>query len=233
MRKVGKLIEKNLTQISKNIEAHLPKAEDPKAITLVAVTKKQSLKKIEECLANQLFDLGENYLQEALLKRERFPQQDIRWHFIGSVQSKKVKTMLGKFYLWHGVDRLSVLEEIDKRNFGSPERILIQVNVAEETSKSGVLAKDLPAFLEKAQQFKGFQVFGLMTMPPLFSSEMHSRSHFVQMRKLLDANKKNVDIHKHPMNQLSMGTSQDYIWAIQEGATIIRLGEILLGPRES
>ncbi|MCB0355887.1 MAG: YggS family pyridoxal phosphate-dependent enzyme, partial [Bdellovibrionales bacterium] len=178
-------------------------------------------------------DLGENYLQEAFDKIPHFADKPINWHFIGTVQSKKVKQMLGLFELWHGVDRESVLTELSKRNSGPSQKILIQVNVAEEAAKSGLPARELLTFLESAQKLSGFSIHGLMTMPPLFVSEKMSRTYFAKLRNLLESSKKYVDTSLHPMKELSMGTSQDYTWAIQEGATIVRLGEVLVGPRES
>ena len=231
---VGKLIKENLErvhlQITESLRGSHRSLQD---IKIVAVTKKQSLPRIQECLDNQLYDLGENYLQEAQAKKEQLNDSPINWHFIGSVQSKKVKSMLNQFCLWHAVDRLSVFEELDKRNQGEAQELLIQVNVAEEASKSGVKEEDLPLLLDQAQGLKGFTIKGLMTMPPIYESELTSRKYFAKLRKILGSCKKRIDTRVHPMNDLSMGTSQDYTWAIQEGATLIRLGEILVGPRES
>lgn len=227
------MIKENLDKIKKEIQESLMISGRTQDVKIIAVTKKQKLEKIKECLNIQLLDLGENYLQEVLDKMEKFPDPRLRWHFIGTVQSKKVKNMLGKFNLWHGVDRLSVLEELNKRNLQNPENILLQVNVGDEKSKSGIHEKDLPDFLIKASQLKGFSIKGLMTMPPLFQSESLSRSYFSKLRTLLELSKNLIDTRVHTMNELSMGTSQDYTLAVQEGATILRLGEILIGPRES
>lgn len=110
---------------------------------------------------------------------------------------------------------------------------MIQVNIAEEQTKSGVMPDELSDFMLKAIELKGFSIWGLMTMPPLFESEQVSRKYFAKMRELLEKQKKLVDTREHPMNELSMGTSQDYNLAILEGSTMIRLGEVLVGPRES
>ncbi len=201
-------------------------------IQLVAVTKKQNISKIQECLDCGLFNFGENYLQEALVKLDEYPSGKINWHFIGTVQSKKVKDLLGRFYLWHGVDRLSVLTEIAKRNKGPAQNVLLQINIANEKSKSGILLDDISDFIEEAKNLSGFSIKGLMAMPPVFKDEKKSRFYFSEMKKLLLTCQKLIDSKTHPMNELSMGTSQDYTWAIQEGATIVRLGEVLVGPRE-
>lgn len=227
------MIKENLSKVKNNIQECLKISNRKQEITIVAVTKKQKLDKVVECLENQLFDLGENYLQEAIDKMEKINDPRLRWHFIGTVQSKKVKNILGKFHLWHGVDRMSVLEELNKRNPKNQENILLQVNIGNEKSKSGICENDLPEFLDKASQLKGFSIRGLMAMPPIFQSESLSRNYFSQMRSLLELSKNLIDTRVHSMNELSMGTSQDYTLAIQEGATIIRLGEILIGPRES
>ncbi len=230
---VGKSLQNNFDFIGENIKTALSRSgRGEQRVQLVAVTKKQSVETIQDCLKIGLLDFGENYLQEALSKQLSFKQPFLRWHYIGSVQSKKVKMMLGKFYLWHGVDRMSVLEELNKRTPSFAQKVLLQVNIANEETKSGILSQDLLDFIKVASSLKGFTIQGLMTMPPLAKSEKQARRYFADMRELLEKCKKVVNAEVHPMNELSMGTSQDYTLAVEEGATIVRLGEALLGPRE-
>jgi uncharacterized pyridoxal phosphate-containing UPF0001 family protein len=154
---------------------------------------------------------GENRAQQLELKSERWPQ--LRWHFIGQLQSRKVKVILPRVELIHSVASESALKELGKH--GTPEtQVLIEVNIAREEGKAGIDPDDLPGYLERCP----VTVAGLMTMPPFAEDPEHSRPHFAALRELA---------HSHGLTQLSMGTSQDYAVAAQEGATIVRIGSIL------
>jgi uncharacterized pyridoxal phosphate-containing UPF0001 family protein len=154
---------------------------------------------------------GENRAQQLELKSGRWPQ--LRWHFIGQLQSRKVKVILPRVELIHSVASESALKELGKH--GTPEtQVLIEVNIAREEGKAGIDPDDLPGYLERCP----VTVTGLMTMPPFAEDPEHSRPHFAALRELA---------HSHGLTQLSMGTSQDYAVAAQEGATIVRIGSIL------
>jgi uncharacterized pyridoxal phosphate-containing UPF0001 family protein len=156
---------------------------------------------------------GENRAQALAEKAARWPQ--LRWHFIGQLQSRKVKLILPHAELIHSVASESALRELGKH--GSPEtEILIEVNVAGEQGKAGIPPEELAAYLERSP----VRVVGLMTMPPFASDPEASRPHFAALRELA---------REHGLEQLSMGTSQDYAVAAQEGATIVRLGAVLFG----
>ena len=156
---------------------------------------------------------GENRAQALAEKAARWPQ--LRWHFIGQLQSRRVKLILPHAELIHSVASESALRELGKH--GTPEtEILIEVNVAGEEGKAGIAPEELPAYLERSPA----RVVGLMTMPPFASDPEASRPHFAALRELAG---------EHGLDQLSMGTSQDYAVAAQEGATIVRLGAVLFG----
>lgn len=194
-------------------------------IQILAVSKSQSIEKMQAAYAldkQKLF--GENYLQEALEKQQAMQQSDIEWHFIGHLQSNKVKSVVGAFDLIHSVDRLDVLKEIHKRaeQKNLTQKVLIEVNIAGESSKSGISKQLLPELMDQAQAFPRAKIEGLMCMPPLGKSEKETRAYFAETRKLAE---------KFGLKKLSMGTSEDFEWAVAEGATILRLGTILFGAR--
>jgi PLP dependent protein len=156
---------------------------------------------------------GENRAQQLIEKSERWPQ--LRWHFIGQLQSRKVKTILPHVELIHSVASESALKELGKHGTPATE-ILLEVNVAREDGKAGIAPEELPGYLERSP----VRVTGLMTMPPFAEDAEASRPHFAALRELAQ---------QHGLNHLSMGTSQDYAVAAQEGATIVRIGSILFG----
>jgi PLP dependent protein len=156
--------------------------------------------------------MGENRAQELQLKATDHPE--VRWHFIGRIQSRKVKQILPYVELIHSVETDSVLRELGKH--GTPEtEVLVEVNVAREDGKAGVDPDELGAFIARCPA----RVVGLMTMPPFTENPEGSRPHFARLRELAAA---------HGLRHLSMGTSQDYRVAVEEGATIVRLGSVLL-----
>ena len=155
---------------------------------------------------------GENRAQQLEAKHTAYP--DVRWHFIGQLQSRKVKQIVPLVELIHSVASESALGQLERH--ARPDfEILVEVNVAREPGKAGIDPDDLPAFLERAP----VRVAGLMGMPPFAADPEESRAHFAALRELAAA---------HDLPQLSMGTSQDYVVAVEEGATIVRLGSVLL-----
>jgi pyridoxal phosphate enzyme (YggS family) len=161
--------------------------------------------------------LGENRAQELIAKAEACPGE-FTWDFIGQLQSRKVKVVLPVVRYIHSVASDSALKQL--ANHGTPEtRVLVEVNVADDKGKSGIEPSELAGFIERCP----VTVVGLMTMPPLASSPEESRPYFAALRELAA---------RHELSQLSMGTSQDYLVAVQEGATIVRLGSVLYEPHD-
>lgn len=211
---------------------------NPQSVQLVAVSKMQSLDKIALLADQGQSHFGENYVQEALQKIQHFKdlQSALQWHLIGHLQSNKVKDIVGQFTLIHSVDSIELAQKIDQQTMtrcGSDhvQRILLQVHLGDEKTKSGIAATDLPGIYEKLLDFKHILVSGLMTMPPLQNEAEQNRSHFRTLKKLL------AQLHgtPHPkaknMIELSMGTSHDFHIAVEEGASIVRVGTSLFGQR--
>lgn len=221
MSAVGKSFGERLKIIQEKIERSRP-AGSVNEIKILAVSKGQDLKKIEDAYKN--FDhklFGENYAQEALEKQKILSAADIEWHFIGHLQTNKVKSVIGAFDLIHSVDRLDLIKEIDKRAKQN-QKVLIEVNIADEDSKSGIARDKLFDLIDQAQAFSRVKIEGLMCMPPLNGNEKQTRKYFAETRDLAQ---------KLNLTTLSMGTSEDFQWAVAEGATILRLGTILFGAR--
>lgn len=198
-------------------------------VCLVAVSKFHPVEKIAAIAALGQKDFGENYLQEAQEKMARLP--DLRWHFTGSVQSRKAAKIAGQFELVHTLDSIKLADALNSANFGQkiPQKTLIEVNIAAEPQKGGVLPEKLPALLEHAlTHCPHLRIEGLMCLPPVFDAGEKSRPYFARLRELRD-NLESVFGTKLP--ELSMGMSGDFEWAIMEGATIIRVGTDIFGPR--
>lgn len=201
---------------------------------ILAVSKLQSTEKIRNLYLQGQRLFGENYVQESLDKMGALVDlSDIQWHFIGHLQKNKIKYLLGKFELIHSIDSLSLLEALSKQcaKHGLVQKILLQVNIAKEDSKGGFDEKELQNNWATITQFSHIKICGLMTMPPLTETPESVRPYFRRLRELQKQLQKNTDLEIHPLNQLSMGTSGDYSVAVEEGATIIRLGTILFGER--
>lgn len=206
---------------------------DRSDVLLLGVSKYQSTQKMRVLLESGFRAFGESYVSELLSKQDELKDESIDWHYVGRLQTNKVRKVVGEVSLIHSVDKLSLVEEIDKRaslrNCRQP--LLIQVNIEKEPSKAGIYVEDGPAFLGKVQCLQNVEIRGLMSMPSINTSEKESRSTFAQTRSLLESWRQYVD-STHSFSELSMGTSHDYLWAVKEGATIIRLGTVLFGERE-
>lgn len=193
------------------------------SVKLLAVSKLQDSGKIREAYSCGQTDFAENYVQEAIAKQAELGDLPLRWHFIGRIQSNKVKSLAGRFAVIHSVDRLSVLEALDRASTGVQE-IYLQFNVAGESSKGGAAdERALEDLLTAAKKCANLRVLGLMVMPPLEASVEESRGYFRRARELAT---------RLGLKELSMGTSHDFVQAIAEGATIIRVGTDVFGPRE-
>jgi pyridoxal phosphate enzyme (YggS family) len=191
---------------------------------LVAVSKLQSTEKILNLYAKGQRIFAENYVQEALKKMEELKGYEIEWHFIGNLQKNKVKSIVNKFALIQSIDDLKVATKLNDycHQLNIVQNILIQVNIADEISKSGVKKEELTSFVEEIKKLKNLNCQGLMAMPPLFDDPEKVRPYFRELKNLAK---------DFQLKELSMGTSHDYLIAIQEGATLIRLGTTLFGPR--
>jgi hypothetical protein len=201
------------------------------AVRLMAVTKTVDEARIREAVAAGVDVLGENYVQEARQKIERLGT-DVPWHGIGHLQTNKARQAVQFFALIHSVDRIGLAEEINRRAAaaGRIMPVLIEVNVAGEASKSGVpLSQALP-LVRAVSSLKNVSVRGLMTLPPWSDDPEASRPCFAALRRLRDQIRAERLEHC-VMEELSMGMSQDYGVAIEEGATIVRIGRLIFGER--
>lgn len=202
-----------------------------KDLKIVAVSKKVSADRVREAYALGVRSFAENYVQEFIIKKTELNDLDIDWHFIGHLQSNKVKSVVSEFNLIHSVDSIKIAKELSARSEKAQE-ILIEVNLAGEHSKSGCAEADLPFLIDKIQELDQVRIRGLMFMPPLLLTEDEQRLYFQKARELRDEHLKNL-ASPHSLLELSMGTSHDFEVAIAEGATLIRLGTLLFGQREN
>lgn len=194
-------------------------------IRLLAVSKKQPIEKIEKMyeLGQKLF--AENYAQEFLEKKEKLNDKKIEWHLIGPLQTNKVSKVVGEAYLIHSVDSLKLAKILSEKSKEKSlkQNILLQINVSGENSKSGFSENEIAEFISEVLKLSNVNVLGLMTMPPFTENPEDSRKYFKKLKEISN---------KYGLKELSMGTTQDFEVAIEEGATIIRVGEALFGPRE-
>jgi PLP dependent protein len=199
-------------------------------IRVVAVTKTHGPDSVRAAIAAGLEDVGENRVQEALQKQESLTDVTVNWHLIGTLQRNKAKHALGRFALIHSVDRADLAVELDRRAApGSRQPILVQVNCSAEPQKGGVLPADLPELLKQLRSLDRIEVRGLMTMSALTENSVEQRQAFRLLRELRD---QSLGLG-HQLDELSMGMSGDYPIAVEEGATMIRLGTVLFGERTS
>ena len=236
MTKLGEFsldnIKQNLTNIYKNIEKSAIKSNRTKDdITLIAVTKTIDIERMTELFNLGVCNFGENKVQE-LLEKYPFFSKDIKWHFIGHLQTNKVKYIIDKVCMIHSVDSLKLAEEIDKyaKKFGLVMDILIQVNVSGEESKFGIKPEELNSLLEKISKLYNISVKGLMTIAPFSENPKYNKLYFAKMQKLLVDNRLKTFDNIY-MNFLSMGMTNDYEVAIEEGANLVRIGSAIFGAR--
>ncbi len=224
-------IEKNYHDLRRKIaEACERVNRDFQEVKLIAVTKRISLEKIMEAVDLGITELGENRMQEALPKIPQISPR-VNWHFVGHLQTNKVGDDLDNFCLLHSLDRLKLAEKIDQwaqtRRKQLP--VLIQINVSGEASKFGLPPEELEDFLQEVLIQDGIEIKGLMTMAPWTENPEEVRPYFVKLRQLRDQVNKNLGLNLH---HLSMGMTNDYMVAVEEGSTMVRLGTALFGSRE-
>lgn len=225
-------MQHKLEEIRRNIsEAALKSGRKPEEITLVAVSKTYPVEAINEAITLGCHDFGENRVQELMGKIDE-TTEPVNWHLIGHLQTNKVKYIIGKTKLIHSVDSIKLAEEIEKQSEKHQicTEILVEVNVAKEASKHGVFVEDVIEMMKKLDHFKHIKVRGLMTVAPFVENPEDNREVFRNLCKL------SVDIQKQKFNNistdiLSMGMSNDYKIAIEEGATMVRIGTAIFGNR--
>ena len=228
-----KMLKENLKTVEERIQSACKKAgRKREEITLIAVSKTKPVEMLQEAYDLGVRINGENKAQELASKYEVLPK-DIHWHMIGHMQRNKVKYIIDKVDLIHSVDSVRLAETIDKEaeKHGVIANILIEVNVAKEESKFGLMPEEVPEFVEKIAGFPHIRVKGLMTIAPFVENPEENRPIFAHLRKLsVDIAKKNID--NITMSILSMGMTNDYQVAIEEGATMVRVGTGIFGARD-
>jgi len=226
-------LESNIKNINNRIkEAAERVARDPDDIKLVAVTKRVEPERIKQALTLGFNRFGENYAQEFRDKSkilEDVAEDAIEWHFIGQLQKNKVKYIIGKVELIHSLASLSVAREINKRagTMDIKVPVLIEVDTGGEESKGGIAPAQLQGFLNELSALSSIEICGLMTMPPYFNNVEMARPYFSRLREIRDDLLPNFP----RLKELSMGMSGDFEVAIEEGATIIRVGSAIFGER--
>lgn len=226
------MIQENLTEVQSNIKAACEKAgRNPDEITLIAVSKTKPVSQLQAVYDTGLRNFGENKVQELNEKYDALPK-DIRWHMIGHLQRNKVKNIVGKTCLIHSVDTFRLAEEINlqamKRHTHAD--ILVEVNIAGEASKFGITREDAIQLVEEISSLTHLRIKGLMTIAPLVKNAEENRKYFRQIKDLsVDITRKNID--NVSMEILSMGMTGDYMVAIEEGATMVRVGTGIFGER--
>ena len=219
LRSVGECIE----------QACRRAARDPASVKLVAVSKTIPAERVRELLGHGQRRFGENRVQEALAK---IPDvgAGAEWHLIGPLQRNKARHVVGAFELIHGVDNPKLAAELDRRSAaaGLRQAILVQLNLAGESSKSGIDAAGLPGLLEEILRMEHLELRGLMTIPPPAERPEEARRWFAQLRELRD---RAADETGRPLPDLSMGMTDDFEIAVEEGATLVRVGRALFGER--
>ncbi len=234
------MVTENLNVVEKNVaDACKRSGRDRSEVTLIAVSKTKPVEMMEEAMQCGIRTFGENKVQEIIKKQDvfqaepdRYPADEICWHLIGHLQRNKVRQIAGRVAMIHSVDSLRLAEQIQKEyeRIGQIAEILIEVNVAREESKFGLLPEETEETIREIAKMPNIHVRGLMTIAPFVDDPEENRVHFQNLRKLLvDINSKNID--NISMEELSMGMTGDYEVAIEEGATFVRVGTGIFGSR--
>jgi pyridoxal phosphate enzyme (YggS family) len=223
-------IQQNIKNVLQNIALAAKKSGRPSnSVRLLAVSKTFPVESVRSAFSAGQKLFAENYVQEALPKMQELEDLSLEWHFIGHLQSNKVKAVADRFALIHSVDRVKLAQEISDRS-QKTQKILLEVNLAGEISKSGCGPGDLPQLIEAVQGMPRVQLAGLMFMPPPNLSPTDQHQYFTNAAALRQSMTKYLSAG-HDLSELSMGTSHDYVEAIAHGATIVRLGSIIFGER--
>ena len=203
---------------------------DPGEVGIVAVTKTHPVSAVAEAVGEGLKDVGENRVQEALAKQDEWTGPEVRWHLIGHLQRNKAKQAVGRFALIHSLDSIRLADALDQAAAaqGITQDVLVQVNVAGEEQKSGASVDEASSLVRHAQGLKHLALKGLMTMAPLTDDVSVQRATFAGLRDLRDL----LELAGAKLPVLSMGMSGDFEAAVEEGATLLRLGTVLFGERQ-
>jgi pyridoxal phosphate enzyme (YggS family) len=220
-------IKKRIRQVAESCN------RDPGSIRLVVVSKTFPPETVKEAIEAGAAILGENYVQEAREKFEALVQYPVSWHFIGHLQSNKAKYAVRLFDLIHSVDSLKLARALDKeaQKAEKIQPILVQVNISGEDTKSGIAAENTLSLISEISQMENVSIKGLMTMPPYFYQPEKVRPYFAALRKLRDQIK-NQSLRNVSLEELSMGMTGDFEVAIEEGATLVRIGTAIFGERK-
>jgi len=224
-------IRENLELIKENMEKACRRAgTDPRQVRLLAVCKDQGPEKIRQVLDLGVRLLGESKFQEAEAHMRHFPGERIEWHFIGRLQKNKINRILGSFRLIESVDGVKTLEHIHKR-VDEPVEVFIEINIGDENSKSGFSLEGLKKAIPYIASLNKVSVAGLMAVPPYFEDAEKTRPYFTRLRELRDEIN-GMAVANLKIAHLSMGMSHDYEVAVEEGATLVRIGTALFGRRK-
>ena len=227
------MLKENLQQVQNNILQACRKAgRDEKEVTLIAVSKTKPVEMLQEIYDAGIRTFGENKVQEMMDKEEVMPK-DIKWHMIGHLQRNKVKYLMGKTALIHSVDSLRLAEEISAQSVKHQVEtdILIEVNIAAEETKFGISKEETIALVTEVSKLPNVHIKGLMTIAPFVDNPEDNRNYFKEIKQLsVDIKQKNID--NVSMDILSMGMTGDYMVAIEEGATMVRVGTGIFGARQ-
>jgi pyridoxal phosphate enzyme (YggS family) len=230
---ISEAIAKRVQSVLAKIRSAEEKAGRPAGtVRLVAATKTVTVEHIAQGVSAGLSNLGENRVQEALPKIAAFTQAPVHWHFIGQLQRRKVRSVIGLFDLIHSVDSLDLAQEIDRRagEAGRRQDVLLEVNIGREPSKAGFLPDDIVRSVPLMAQLSHTSIKGLMTIPPQTADPESARPYFRQLHDL-SRQITALDLPTVRMDELSMGMSNDFEVAIEEGATLVRVGTAIFGAR--
>lgn len=235
------MLKNNLLVIKNNIAQSAQKSgRDPDQIKLIVVTKTQPAEKIDEAIALGIENFGENYPEETKNKINNIKEigKNIRWHMIGHLQSRKIPIICDYFHYLQTIDSIDVSQKLDQKLASREKKLdcLLEVNVSGESSKFGfaawneLLIEQLCINIRQILELTSLRINGLMTMPPLYENPEDARAHFRKLKEIQSLLK--TKFPDHQWGELSMGTSLDYKVAVEEGATMIRIGQALFGPRK-
>lgn len=226
-------IEENLREVETRIQQACNRANrNREDVTLIAVSKTKPIEMIREVMHAGIVDFGENWVQE-LKEKTELVKEPVRWHLIGHLQRNKVKYIIDKTAMIHSVDSVRLAEQIDleAKKKGVVVDILIEVNVAQEESKFGLTLEEVESMVREISKLEYVRVKGLMTIAPFVGNPEENRMIFRKLRQLsVDIKSKNID--NVCMDELSMGMTNDFEVAIEEGATMIRVGTAIFGQRD-
>jgi pyridoxal phosphate enzyme (YggS family) len=223
----------NLAAVRARISASAARAgRRPEEVRLIAISKTVGLDHIRAAVAAGQQEFGENRVQEALQKIGESTEIPVRWHLVGHLQSNKVRKAVGPFAWIHSVDSVDLLERIDAiaAEVGASPELLVQIDLAGEPTKHGAPPDEIRLMFERAARCRAARVRGLMVLPPLVDDPEAVRPFFRRLREIRDA-LADDGVERHLLDQLSMGMSHDFEVAVEEGATMVRVGTAIFGPR--